>query len=209
MEKKRLVVIIVVLILVIGGTGIISFYLRLRKTGAASFQIWKTYVNDTFGITLKYPDHWFGPEVSEYGDGFFFEVGSDAVYPYGTDILSRTKQNDFFITIQYARKPDGMTVEQYVESQSWLNGYLSMYSMKDGESVIGPSVTVTKVRGFRIGEYNGVEIITRTTKGAGTEKEHNRQAFLIDENDNTFRIVGSPSPIFLYSFRHMISSMVP
>jgi len=157
----------------------------------------KIYKNDTFGISLRFPKDWFGPEVYEYEDSFIFSVGTDTVYPYGTDRMDRTytKENSYYISFQYDKKPDNRTIEQYKSEQPWLEEGLSILSLKDGESKSNARNLVTRVKSAKIGNYTGVEFISTLSETAQTEMFWEREVFLIDDNYNTIKISGGPSNV--------------
>ncbi len=54
----------------------------------------ESYTNATFGVSIQYPADWFGPDINEYQNGFRFEVGTDIVYPYGTDLQERKYERE-------------------------------------------------------------------------------------------------------------------
>src|SRR5512133_1414392 len=50
---------------------------------------WKQYANSTFGLSFHYPAGWFGPDVYAVEQTLRLAIGSDVVYPYGTDAASQ------------------------------------------------------------------------------------------------------------------------
>ena len=70
---------------------------------------WMEYSNELIGFRYLFPAAWYGPEVNETEDSLRLVVGSDLVYPYGTD---RTEQittipDSYYITIQYFKEYPG------------------------------------------------------------------------------------------------------
>lgn len=159
--------------------------------------IWASYKNKTFAICLKYPGRWFGPEVYEYKDGFLFEVGNDRVYRYGTPLEHRvyTRVDDYYIAVTFTRKPSDVSVDQDKQNQPWLEQYLPLLTMKDGESKTDQITKLTKIRTVKIGDYSGVEYISTPSETARTDFYYRREVFLIDSRYNTFQITGSPANV--------------
>lgn len=67
------------------------------------FADWQSYTNENFRIKIKYPSTWFGPDVYEVDNEIRLAIGSDKVYPYGTDRTEQIYQviNSYYITIRY------------------------------------------------------------------------------------------------------------
>lgn len=158
---------------------------------------WESHKNKTFAICLKYPSGWFGPEVYEYNDGFVFEVGNDRVYKYGAPLENRayTKVDDYYITVTFARKPSDISIDQYKQNQPWLEQYLPLLTMKDGESRTNQAAKLTRIRTVNIGDYSGVEYISMPAETAQTEFYYRREVFLLNSRYSTFRITGSPANV--------------
>lgn len=158
---------------------------------------WKVYTNKTFNISFKYPNDWKGPEIYEFKNGFYFEIGTDTVYPYGTDRLDRkyTKENSYYIGLQYNERPDNISIEQWKENQIWIKELLPLFSMKDGEIKSGIRDEIIRVRALGIKGYKGVEYITSLSDTAQTERTYTRQVFLINDNYDTLTLFGIPNNV--------------
>jgi hypothetical protein len=155
---------------------------------------WKTYTNESFGLSFRYPSTWFGPDVYEFEDGVRLAVGSDVVYPYGTGPEDRQPgaPNAYGVIIQYTANTSGWTLEQYRTEQPWLNDYLSVLDMQDGESSTTARSLTIRVRGLTVGRFTGVEFVGTLSDTAQTERYYSRNAFLMDEDGNVLTVMGSP-----------------
>ncbi len=158
---------------------------------------WESHKNKTFAICLKYPSGWFGPEVYEYKDGFLFEVGNDRVYRYGTSPENRayTRADDYYIAVTFTRKPSDVSIDQHKQNQPWLEQYLPLLTMKDGESRTDQETRLVRIRTVNLGDYSGVEYISTLSETARTDFYYRREVFLINSRYNTFRITGSPANV--------------
>ena len=169
-----------------------------QELPAAPVTGWKTYKNDSFGLSLKFPSAWYGPDVYESSQVVRVEVGSDKVYPYGTGLEERFYdiKNSYYIVIQYSKTTDNnLTMEQYAESGPWIKTYLSLLSLKDGESISGLRALVIRVRKLKIGRFEGLEYIETLSATAQTEITYTRRAVLFDEHLNTLNITGTPNNV--------------
>jgi len=157
---------------------------------------WKIYKNDPFGLSLEFPSTWFGPDVYVQ-DGIRVEVGSDKVYPYGTDRLERIYniQNSYYVVIQYWKNNNNWTLEQYSENQPWIKTYLSLLNLKDSESTSDLRDFVTRVRKLKLGRFEGLEYISTLSATAQTEMYYTREVVLFDEHLNTLHITGTPNNV--------------
>lgn len=157
----------------------------------------KAYKNKTFGVCLQYPADWQGPEVYENKDSFVFDIGTDKVYPYGTSLENRlyTKSDAYHISLTFTKRPNDVSIEKYKVDQPWLTQYLTLLSLKDGESKSDQRAKVTRVRSIAAGEYSGIEVIATTSGAAQTDFFYQREAFLINSQYNTFRVSASPANV--------------
>lgn len=158
---------------------------------------WTTFSNDTIGFSFQYPSAWFGPDEEVYEAGIRLAVGSDVVYPYGTD---RTEQiyevkDSYFVVIQYTKNSQNWTLEQYRENQPWIETTLSLLDMQDGESMTNAIAVTTRVRQVNVGRFEGVEYVTSPSATAQTEYFYGRQIVLFDENLNVLNIMGFPNNV--------------
>jgi hypothetical protein len=160
---------------------------------------WKIYENDSFGLSFQFPAMWYGPDVYEccQATAVRFEVGSDKVYPIGTDLLERTYniKNSYYVEIQYSKNTSGWTLEQYTKNQPWINTYLSLLSLKDGESISDLRSLVTRVRKLKIGRFEGLEYIETLSETAQTEITYARRVVLFDGHLNGLHITGTPNNV--------------
>ncbi len=158
------------------------------------FPGWTAYSNSAFGISLRYPSTWYGPDVYEFEDGVRLAVGPDVVYPYGTGPEDRKPgaPNAYAVVIQYTVNTAGRTLEQARAEQSWFNDNLALLDLQDGESITTARSLTTRLRGLTVGRFTGVEFSTTLPDTAQTERFYTRTAFLMDENLNVIVISGQP-----------------
>jgi hypothetical protein len=160
---------------------------------------WKIYKNDSFGLSFQFPSAWYGPDVYSSSQVVRIEVGSDKVYPYGTSLEERIYdiKNSYYIVIQYSKTTNNnLTLGQYAsESQPWIKTYLSLLSLKDGESISGLRDLVIRVRKLKIGRFEGLEYIETLSATAQTEITYTRRVVLFDEHLNTLNITGTPNNV--------------
>lgn len=158
---------------------------------------WKIYKNDSFGISLQFPSTWYGPDIRTWEHGIRINVGSDKVYPYGTDRLERVYdiKNSYYVVIQYSKNSYNMTLEQYRENQPWIETYLSLLNVKDGDSISGRRALVIRVRKLQLGRFEGLEYIETLSATAQTEITYTRRVVLLDEHLNTLHITGTPNNV--------------
>jgi len=149
---------------------------------------WSQYANSIFGLSFEYPPDWFGPDEYVSNQTLRVAIGSDTVYPYGTD---RTEQiyevsNSYYITIQFTRND---------QNQVWNETYQSLISMQDGESISDARSLVIRVRELNLGSFTGFEYITTLSDTAQTEPVYIRQVILFDDQSNILTIMGSPNNV--------------
>lgn len=158
---------------------------------------WKVITNAGFGLTLKVPADWYGPDVYELDQGVRLAVGSDKVYPYGTDPADQTYtvKNSYYVVVQYTRNASNLSLQQFRENQPWINTYLSLLDVKNGESLTGPRDHVTRVRPLKLGRFEGLEYISTLSPAAQTDLTYIRQAVLLDEHLNALTVMGTPSNV--------------
>jgi len=158
---------------------------------------WLLYTNELAGFSFQYPEAWFGPEVYEVEDDLRIEIGSDIVYPYGTD---RTEQiyevkNSYYILIQYRPNSNNWTLDEYMKNAPWAIPSFEMLPLADGESRSTARSLETKFRDVELGQFRGVEYIATLSDTAQTERAYSRQVFLFDENLNILMIASSPNNV--------------
>lgn len=150
---------------------------------------YKKYNSSKQKISFEYPSEWQGPEVYEYDYGLRAEIGTDKVYPYGTDPTQRTytKENNYYVVVQLDRaQPDtNPNIEQFKELQS----------LPSGQSLETTRNLTTKVRNFETNDYKGVEFISTLSATAQTERFYVREAILINENNDVVTVMGSPDNV--------------
>ena len=114
---------------------------------------WQTYANRDFGLSFQFPPGWYGPEEYISEQTLSVAVGSDVVYPYGTD---RTEQiynqpDSYYISMLYS---------QDAVDSVWRGTYEELLAMQDGESVQSARGLVIRQRAFEQGRFKGIEFIT-------------------------------------------------
>ena len=158
------------------------------------FGDWLEYKNETIGFRFLYPSDWYGPEVYETEGDLRIQVGSDQVYPYGTD---RTEQistipDSYYVLIEYNPNTTGRTWDDFVNS-GWLDSYLGLLEMEDGGSISTTRSLVIRVREISLGDFQGLEYIATLSETAQTERFYARAIVAFDEDLNWLRITGSPN----------------
>ncbi len=180
-----------------GGKEPVLAFTETPKATVDPFMDWQIYTNENYKISIKFPPAWFGPDVYEVEDEIRLAIGSDIVFPYGTD---RTEQiydetNSYYITIQYRKNPGYVTLEEYSQNQPWLNTYLELLSLKDGESISSARAIEIREREIQIGRFSGLEYIATLPGQAQTEHFYGRQVILFDDELNSIMILGSPNNV--------------
>lgn len=158
------------------------------------FGDWMEYKNENMGFRFLYPAVWFGPEVYESEGSLRLEVGSDLVYPYGTD---RTEQittipDSYYIIIQYFENTDGITWQDYIDS-GWIDAYLDLLDKENGATVTTLRSLTIRVAEINLGDFQGLEYITTLSDTAQTERFYAREIMAFDEDLNWLRITGFPN----------------
>jgi hypothetical protein len=150
----------------------------------------KLYQNGDFGLSFRVPTGWFGPEEYVSDRTLRVEIGSDRVYPYGTDPLERITQlkNSYYVVIQYSQNDQGAY---------WQETYQSVLELKDGESISGPRGKIIRVRPLQLGRFAGFEYISTLSETAQTEPVYGRQVILVDDQSNVLTVAGSPASVEL------------
>ena len=158
---------------------------------------WQTYANENYQISIRFPPLWFGPDVYEVDNEVRIAIGSDTVYPYGTDRTEQTYtvKDSYTITIQYKKNPGYQTLEEYSQAQPWLDTYMSLLNLKDGESISDARALVKRVGEVEAGEFRGLEYIATLSETAQTEPFFARQTILFDEHLNVLVVMGSPNNV--------------
>ena len=152
----------------------------------------KQYVNTDFGISFSYPFDWFGPDEYESGDTLRVAVGSDVVYPYGTDRTDQalTQPNSYYIVVQYTKNN---------QNAFWQDTYQKLAAMQDGESLSDARSRIIRVREVNLGDLHGFEYIATLSDTAQTEPVYSREVILVDEQSNLLTISGSPNNVEIFA----------
>jgi hypothetical protein len=146
----------------------------------------KSYANSGFGFGFQFPSSWFGPEEYSSDQTLRVEVGSDNVYPYGTDPAERVYdlKNSYNVVIQYSKND---------QNQIWKDTYKTLVNLKDGESVSDSRTLTIRVRQFSLGGFEGIEYISTLSETAQTEAVYVRQSILINSQTNDLiTVMGQP-----------------
>ena len=148
----------------------------------------KQYTNSAFGFGFQYPSDWFGPDEYISGQDLRVSVGSDIVYPYGTDRTEQIYQikNSYYLIIQYSKNN---------QNQYWKDTYQSLLNLKDGESLSDSRSLTIRVRQLHIGRFDGIEYITTLSETAQTEPVYIRSVILFDEQSNMLSVMGQPNNV--------------
>ncbi len=151
---------------------------------------WTEYANEAFGLRFAYPANWFGPDEYISEPILRVQVGSDVVYPYGTDRTEQnyTVPNAYYLTIQYSKTD---------QSAVWFETYTALQNLQDGESSSTARSKIIRVGTVSIGNFEGIEYISTLSDTAQTEPVYIRQVILFDENNHVLSIMGSPNNVDL------------
>ena len=155
---------------------------------------WTEYEYEAFHFNFSYPTDWFGPDVYEADGSLRIAIGSDVVYPYGTnreDQIS-TIPDAYYITIQYNQNQSNLTWDDLVNS-GWITTYLELQDLEPGATSSTIRSLAIKVRDINLGDFKGVEYIFTLPDTAQTERVYGREIVAFDENLNMLRIMGSPN----------------
>jgi len=148
----------------------------------------KSYINGGFGLKFQYPFSWFGPDEYVSDQSLRVEVGSDKVYPYGTDRAEQIYEtkNPYYILIQYSKNN---------QTQYWKDTYQSLLNLQDGQSLSDARSLVIRVRQLNVGRFEGIEYISTLSEMAQTEPVYARQVILFDEHSNVLTVMGTPNNV--------------
>ena len=139
--------------------------------------IQKPYTNSAFGLGFQFPSSWYGPEEYISDQDLRVEVGSDRVYPYGTDPAERiyVLKNSYNVVIQYSKNN---------QNQYWMDIYQSLLNLRDGESLSDGRGLLIRVGQLNIGGFEGIEYISTLSEMAQTEPIYARQVILVNAQSN-------------------------
>jgi hypothetical protein len=156
-----------------------------QPTAAEPTALVKRYENSAFGLSFALPGGWFGPEEYISGEMLRVEVGSDVVYPYGTDPSERTSsvKNSYAVVLQFSKND---------QNQYWRETLQLLDPLKDGESSATSRSLTTRVRALELGRFKGYEYIVTLPDTAQTEPVYLRQVTLADEQNNLITLMGQP-----------------
>ncbi|MHC1782252.1 MAG: hypothetical protein AB9891_05730 [Anaerolineaceae bacterium] len=146
------------------------------------------YQNDAFGLSFRFPVGWFGPEEYISEQTLRVEIGSDKVYPYGTDRTEQlyNQKNVYNIVIQYSKGVQNPFRDETNQAVA---------ELKDGESFSTARSMIIKVRDVELGGFKGYEYINTLSLTASTEPVYGRQITLVDEQSNMLTIFGNPNNV--------------
>jgi hypothetical protein len=146
----------------------------------------QSYSNSEFGLSFQFPADWFGPEEYISEQNLRVEVGSDQVYPYGTDPSERIYEfkNSYSVLLQYSKDN---------QDQYWRDLYQSLIALQDGESISDARGMLIRVRQFNVGGFEGIEYISTLSETAQTDPAYTRSVILLDpQSSELVTILGQP-----------------
>ena len=148
----------------------------------------KQYANTDFGLSFSYPSDWFGPDEYVSGDTLRVAIGSDVVYPYGTDRTDQvlTQPNSYYVLVQYTKNN---------QNAFWQDTYQKLTAMQDGESLSDARSRIIRVRQLILGNFRGFEYIATLSDTAQTEPVYNREVVLVNDSSDLLTISGSPNNV--------------
>jgi hypothetical protein len=146
------------------------------------------YANTDFGLSFSYPSDWFGPDEYVSGDTLRIAIGSDVVYPYGTDRADQalTRPNSYYIVVKYTKNN---------WNTYWQDTYQNLTAMQDGESLSDIRSRIIRVRQINLDDLHGFEYIATLSDTAQTEPIYSREVILVDDQSNLLTISGSPNTV--------------
>lgn len=158
---------------------------------------WIKYQDEEFGLVFYHPPGWNGPEVHRWEAGILTEVGTDTVYPYGTGLDERiyVVQDAFFFTVSYVRNLPGWDFERFEANQPWVQAYVELQEIEDGESISDARSLTIRLREVELADFSGIEYISTLSETAQTMIFYSREILLLDEDLNYLRITGSPNNV--------------
>lgn len=148
------------------------------------------YSNQLFGLQFLFPVDWYGPDEYAVDNVLRVTIGSDVVYPYGTDRTEQiyNLQNAYYITIQYSTND---------QNAYWEDMLASLRNLRDGESLANGRSQIIRLQAFSLGNFEGFEYISTLSEEAQTEPVYTREIILVDEQSNLLTISGSPNNVDL------------
>ena len=146
------------------------------------------YTNTDFGLSFSYPSDWFGPDEYVSGDTLRIAIGSDVVYPYGTDRADQvlTRPDSYSVVIQYTKNS---------RDTYWQDTFQKLTAMQDGESVEDTRSRIIRVIQLNLDDLQGLEYIATLSDTAQTEPFYSREVILVDDQSNLLTISGSPNNV--------------
>ena len=149
---------------------------------------WKNYSNSDFGLTFHYPADWYGPDVYTVDQDLRIQIGSDVVYPYGTDRTGQiyTLKDSYYILVDYDKSEHDLASDDL---------YQLMVGLQNGESYSDARSKITRVRWVSLGNFDGFEFISTLSETAQTEIFYVRQVILYGPNGSVLRVTGQPNNV--------------
>jgi hypothetical protein len=146
------------------------------------------YSNADFGLSFTFPKDWYGPDEYVSGDSLRVAVGSDVVYPYGTDLAEQkpTRSNTYQIVLQFDRSDS---------NEAWPNTFDRLASLQDGQEISDIRSKLIRVRALSLGNYQGYEYIATLADTASTEPVYSRVILLRDDQGHLLNLMGSPNNV--------------
>lgn len=154
-------------------------------TAAPTDSGWQSYENSDFGFSFTYPSDWYGPEEYVSEQTLRVEVGSDRVYPYGSDPATRVyaQTDSYSIVLQFTREN---------QNDFYKDSFQTLQNLKDGESISDSRSKLIRVRELTVGSFKGFEFIATLSDSAQTEAVYLRQVYLVNDNNDLISVMGSP-----------------
>jgi hypothetical protein len=149
---------------------------------------WQSYANRDFGLSFQFPPGWYGPDEYVSDGTLRVAVGSDVIYPYGTDRTEQiyTQPDSYYVTLQYSQNdPESF----------WPGTYETLLAMQDGESQQSARGLVIRQRAFDLGRLKGIEFISTLPDTAQTEPLYIRQVVLLGEPGEVLVVMGTPNNV--------------
>jgi hypothetical protein len=148
----------------------------------------QTYTSTDFGLSFTFPRDWYGPDEYVSGDSLRVAVGSDVVYPYGTDRTEQkpTRSNSYQIVLQFNRNDTGTT---------WQTTIDTLAGLQDGQSSSDMRSKLIRVSAVDLDGYHGYEYIVTLADTASTEPVYSRVILLRDDQGHLLNLMGSPNNV--------------
>jgi|WetSurMetagenome_2_1015567.scaffolds.fasta_scaffold120665_3 hypothetical protein len=161
---------------------------------------WKVFVDEKLGIKVYFPEDWNGPAIYVEENVIWLEIGTDNVYPYGTNLEYReiVHKNSYSIDIIYYKNGTGI---KNTEGFKWFKHisdysvYKKLLDLPNGQTILHMKSILSKVKNYSICNYRGVEYIETLPDYMETDYYYSRQLTIINDEYSYLEIIGEPQNV--------------